>query len=154
TSMAAPHIAGIAALIRQKNPSWSPTAIRSALMTTAGSLDNTGAAITRQEGGNATPLDLGAGHVRPASAFDPGLVYESGPVEWTQYACGIGDPIFIGGPDGSVINTCDLVGSIDPSNLNYPSLGVGDLTGKQTLTRTVTNVTRQASVYFPQIKAP
>jgi hypothetical protein len=152
--MAAPHIAGIAALIRSKNPTWSPMAVKSALMTTAGTLDNTGHAITKEDGGNATPLDLGAGHVRAGSAFDPGLVYESGPIEWTQYACGIGDPIFIGGPDGTVINTCDLVGAIDPSNLNYPSIAAGDLTGKQTIVRTVTNVSRHASVYFAQVKAP
>ena len=54
-----------------------------------GQLDNTGNPI-QKTGGNATPLDMGAGHVRPGSAFDPGLVYESGPTEWLQYTCGIG----------------------------------------------------------------
>src|SRR6266540_868414 len=154
TSMAAPHIAGIAALIRSKNPTWSPMAIKSALMTTAGTLDNSGNPIAKEDGGSATPLDFGAGHVRAPSAFDPGLIYESGPIEWLQYACGIGDPIFIAGPNGEVVNTCDLFGAIDPSNLNYPSIAVAGLTGKQTLVRTVTNVARQASVYFAQVKAP
>ena len=49
---------------------------------------------------------------------------------------------------------CGLVGQIDPSDLNYPSIAVGDLAGKQTVTRTVTNTTNQASVYVPKVEAP
>ena len=44
--------------------------------------------------------------------------------------------------------------AIDPSDLNYPSIAVGDLAGKQTVTRTVTNTTNQASIYVPKVQAP
>jgi subtilisin family serine protease len=151
TSMAAPHVAGIAALLKAKNPTWSPAAIKSALMTTAYQVDNDGKPIARVDlGVNATPLEMGAGHIKPASAFDPGLVYESGPLEWLQYTCGIGVGFVLA--DGS--NSCDTTGSIDPSDLNYPSISIGDLAGKQTVTRTVTNTTRQASIYIAKVEAP
>jgi subtilisin family serine protease len=146
TSMSSPHIAGIAALIRSKNPTWSPMAVKSALMTTAGQLDNAGNPISRA-GANATPFDFGSGHVRPANAFNPGLVYESTPLEWIQYGCGLGQFQLIS-------DFCDVTGSIDPSNLNYPSIAVGDLAGTQTITRTVTNVDRAASVYVAHVSAP
>jgi hypothetical protein len=148
--MASPHVAGVAALLKGANPGWSPTAIRSAMMTTAYQTDNTGAPIQREGGAAASPLDFGAGHVRPAGAFDPGLVYESGPLEWFQYVCGIGQSLTLG--DGTSV--CDTVGRIDPSDLNYPSISIGDLAGTQTVTRTVQNTTNQASVYVPKVQAP
>lgn len=150
TSMAAPHIAGLAALLRQEFPGWSPNAVKSALMTSAQQTDNQGRAIARAGAGDATPFDMGSGHVNPAGAFNPGLVYDSGPLEWLQWSCGIGVALKLG--DGTSV--CSAVGSIDPSNLNYPSIGIGSLAGTQTVTRTVTNTTNLASVYVPKVQAP
>lgn len=86
TSMAAPHIAGIAALIKQKYPHWSPAAIKSALMTTSTTLDRGGRPILAQQFSDtqvlklveATPFDYGSGHVDPRAALDPGLIFDAG----------------------------------------------------------------------------
>ena len=87
TSMSTPHIAGVAALIRQAHPTWSPSAIKSALMTT--SRQN----ITASTGlGDANPFDFGAGHIVPNAAVDPGLVYELSDDDYDAFACGIESP--------------------------------------------------------------
>ncbi len=148
TSMSSPHVAGLAALLKSKNPSWSPMWIKSALMTTASTKDNTGQPI-QGPGGNATPLHLGAGHIVPSKAFDPGLVYDSGPQEWLQYGCALGQFQAI-----TVPGTCESLPALDPSDLNYPSISVGDLVGSQTITRTVTNVAKLPGIYRAKVTAP
>jgi hypothetical protein len=85
TSMAAPHIAGIAALIKQKNPKWGPSTIKSALMTTANTLDKGSHPLRAQQYttsemmtlSQATPFDCGSGAVNPKAALDPGLVLDA-----------------------------------------------------------------------------
>lgn len=86
TSMAAPHIAGIAALIKQKHPAWSPAAIKSALMTTSTTIDRAERPIQAQQFSEteamklvaATPFDYGSGHINPRAALDPGLIFDAG----------------------------------------------------------------------------
>ena len=86
TSMAAPHIAGIAALVKQKHPHWSPAAIKSALMTTSTTLDRAENPLRAQQYSGsetvtlvtATPFDYGSGHVTPRAALDPGLIFDAG----------------------------------------------------------------------------
>ena len=131
TSMSTPHITGIATLILQKHPTWSPMWVKSAMMTGATTLTNRGNPIKRGAV-NATPLDYGSGHVVPAKSFDPGLVYSSTPLEWARYACGIGQWQLVS-------SDCGAIGTIDPSDLNYPSISVSGLAGSQKVTRTVTS---------------
>ena len=123
TSMSSPHVAGLAALFKERHPTWSPMAIKSALMTSAGDV---------LDGPNTNPLVIfrqGAGHVRPAKALDPGLVYDSNFTDWLRFLCGAQ-------PGGG----CTGVAPIDPSNLNQASIAIGDLAGTQTVKRRVSNV--------------
>ncbi len=125
TSMAAPHVAGLAALYLGERPNASPSEIKSALMTTAyNTVDETGAEVT-------DPFSQGAGHVDPPKYFEPGLLYLNTTEDWLAYIQGIGYDIG--------------VDPIDPSDLNLPSIAIGALTGSQTVTRTVTST--QAGVF-------
>ncbi|MDM8530353.1 S8 family serine peptidase [Anaerolineales bacterium HSG25] len=69
TSMAAPHVAGAAALLRQIHPDWSNADIKSALMSTAKYLE-----IYNHDNTPAQPLDMGAGRLDLTHAADPGLI--------------------------------------------------------------------------------
>jgi subtilisin family serine protease len=146
TSMASPHVAGLAALMVSAHPDWSPMAIKSAMMTTSYQTDQDGNPIQRG-GADATPFDFGAGHVDGADMFDPGLVYDSDVTDWVQFVCGTDEAY-------KIQSTCDIFGSIEPSQLNYPSITVADLTGVYEVTRTVTNVSDKKSTYKAEIEAP
>lgn len=143
TSMSAPHIAGLGALMKQEFPEWSPAAIKSAMMTTARDVQDSGDPIQRS-GADASPLDFGAGEVQPGLSYNPGLVYDAGWDEWIGYACGIGQ---LGG------DICPEE-PVDPSDLNYPSISIGALAGVQTVTRTVTDVTGEGGTYTAEVEAP
>ncbi|GJN11313.1 hypothetical protein PR202_ga29494 [Eleusine coracana subsp. coracana] len=73
TSMATPHVTGIAALNKKKHPSWTPPMIRSTVMTTARTLDNMEWDILTDSFRVATPFAAGAGHVHPQLTMDPGM---------------------------------------------------------------------------------
>ncbi|KAE8658938.1 putative Subtilisin-like serine protease 2 [Hibiscus syriacus] len=91
TSMSTPHVAGVAALLKAASPNWSPAAIRSALMTTAYTINNNGTTLTNQlYDGPATPLDYGAGHINPNKAVDPGLIYDMDTQDYIDFLCGLG----------------------------------------------------------------
>lgn len=64
TSMAAPHIAGIAALLLQKHPDWSPFDVKVALSNTATTLDTSLYDVFAQ----------GAGRVNPYNAAHPDIL--------------------------------------------------------------------------------
>ncbi|CAL9063981.1 unnamed protein product [Musa banksii] len=84
TSMACPHVSGVAALLRAARPRWGPWEIRSALMTTAAASPPVG-----DEAGEGGPPAAGAGHLRPERAVDPGLVYDLMYDDYVGLLCGL-----------------------------------------------------------------
>ena len=146
TSISTPHVSGIAALLIQKYPHWTPAQIKSALMTTA--RQN----VVKEDGATAAdPFDFGAGHIRPNEAIDPGLVYNAGLIDYVAASCGTDEPLgsaeFCAGLESSGT-------SIDPADLNLPSIGVGAVFGStKTVHRTVTNV-GPAGTYRAHLRAP
>jgi subtilisin family serine protease len=80
TSMASPHVAGAAALLKQLNPTWSPMAIKSALMTSAQSI------VKKADGSaDADRWGYGAGHLTPNDALSTTLVYDASTVDLANY---------------------------------------------------------------------
>jgi len=71
TSMATPHVAGAAALLRAVHPDWTPMELKSALATTAWTND-----IVSQWGGPTTIWDRGSGRVDLGTAVRAGLLLD------------------------------------------------------------------------------
>ncbi|KNA11619.1 hypothetical protein SOVF_133540 [Spinacia oleracea] len=155
TSMSCPHVSGIAGLLKTVHPTWSPAAIRSAIMTTAKTRDNTNNPMEDAEFFKGTPFNYGAGHVRPNRVMDPGLVYDLTPTDYLHFLCAIGynktkiDAFYNGHHKCS--NSNSNRNSI--LNLNYPSITVPNLSETVTVTRTVTNV-GSAGTYFARVRQP
>jgi hypothetical protein len=123
----------VAALLKDLHPSWSPMAIKSALMTSAYDV---------LDGPNTNPLVIfrqGAGHIKPNSAAHPGLVFNSGRDDWRGFLRGQGLCTFCFGTTPAV--------AIDGSDFNVASIAIGDMAGTQTVTRKVTNVESTAATY-------
>src|SRR6185295_744371 len=121
TSMSSPHVAGLAALLKNLHPDWTPMMIKSALMTTGTDVIDGGVPAP-----NTNPVLIfrqGAGHVKPNSAADPGLVYDHGFNDWLAFLCGATTSI--------VPATCNALAgagySLDPSDLNVASISIGAL---------------------------
>lgn len=134
TSMSSPHVAGVAALMKQLHPTWSPAAIKSALMT------STGPVYLANGSPDLARFGYGSGHLNPNPASDPGLVYDAGTADYLRFLCGVGS--LSAGSD-----TCQNFGSESPWNLNLASLTAADVLGRITISRTVTNVGTSTATY-------
>ena len=117
TSMAAPYVAGAAAVLSAEHPDWSPGALASALRTTA-----------TDTVGTTDPLYQGSGLVDLTRAADPGLVIEPDPADLVSFSQ-------TAQPDGRELNL--------PSVLLHEYDG----TAPVTVTRTLTNVGATPETY-------
>ncbi|KAK2989132.1 hypothetical protein RJ640_027206 [Escallonia rubra] len=154
TSMSCPHLSGIAALLKSAHPSWSPAVIKSAIMTTADLLNLDGKPIVDQRLLPADILAIGAGHVNPSRASDPGLVYDIKPDDYIPYLCGLGYTNELVGVIVRRTVSCSNDSSIPEAQLNYPSFSIALGSTDQTYTRTVTNVGSANSSYSVNIVPP
>jgi subtilisin family serine protease len=122
TSMASPHVAGIAALYFGVHPKWSPMAVKSAIMTTASRVKTANGKLSHDYSAQ------GAGNVRPDRMFNPGVIFDSGDRDWLAFL------------EGQGFDTDTGVTPVDARNYNAPSIAIGELIGSQTITRKVTAV--------------
>ncbi|XP_010942947.1 subtilisin-like protease 4 [Elaeis guineensis] len=157
TSMATPHLSGIAALLKSAHPDWSPAAIKSAIMTTADRTANDGKLIRDQSMEVADFYAVGSGHVNPTKANEPGLVYDMDSDDYIAYLCGLqytDEEVSI--IVGHAIE-CSGIESISGAELNYPSFVVflsAENEYKMKVTRTVTNVGAPGSEYAVNVTPP
>ncbi|KAI4330442.1 hypothetical protein MLD38_028732 [Melastoma candidum] len=154
TSMSCPHITGIAALIKSVHPTWSPSAVKSAIMTTATMLDKKRKFITIDPNGRrGNAFDFGSGFVNPTRALNPGLVYDNAPEDYSNFLCAIGydeKSLHLITRDN---RTCTKpLGTA--SELNYPSITIPYLKEGLSVTRTVTNVGKPRITYEAMISRP
>ncbi|MCW8090587.1 S8 family serine peptidase [Alteromonas sp. ASW11-130] len=148
TSMAAPHIAGMAALFKEQYADWTPAQIKSALMTTAYQ------DVFKEDGVTpADPFDFGAGHANPVPAMDPRLTYNAEYADYLAFLCGVGNSGFVEATSSTTCSELETSGfSLEPSQLNYPSIALGGLLGTKTVSRTVTDMTGTGGTYTVTIE--
>ncbi|WCJ37334.1 Subtilase family protein [Euphorbia peplus] len=152
TSMSCPHVSGIVGLLRALHPTWSPAAIKSAIMTTATTMDNNKEAILNASNSKADPFSYGAGHIRPNEAMDPGLVYDLNVYDYLNFLCAIGYN------KTQILSFSDTLYKCPPhpislANFNYPSITIPNFNGEITVTRRVKNVGKPSS-YRVHVRNP
>ncbi|ONK73303.1 uncharacterized protein A4U43_C04F29520 [Asparagus officinalis] len=148
TSMSCPHVTGAAAYVKSAHLTWSPAAIKSALMTTANIMDS-----RKNEDAE---FAYGAGHINPLRALSPGLIFDTSEQDYVDFLCNRGYNTttvrLITGDSSSCPN---VTTSENARNLNYPSFALAVVDNQPiygVFRRTVTNVgpaesTYQATVY-------
>ncbi|KAJ4821759.1 hypothetical protein Tsubulata_041293 [Turnera subulata] len=145
TSMACPHVAGVAAYVKASHPDWSPSAIKSAIMTSARPMN-----VTRNPEGE---FGYGSGHINPVEAINPGLVYEASKDDYVRFLCSFGyDPQTLSRIAGEKNITCPTSNDngSQQRDVNYPSMTAQvpkNESFKIVFHRTVTNVGVAESTY-------
>ncbi|PON53873.1 Subtilase [Trema orientale] len=153
TSMASPHVAAAAAYVKSFHPTWSPAAIKSALMTTAHPLS----ADLNPE----AEFAYGAGLINPLKAAYPGLVYDVVDADYANFLCGQGySTKLLQIVTGNRKSSCPESSAVGAApDLNYPAFVLSasspsDNSINHVFNRTVTNVGSPTSTYKAKLVAP
>ncbi|KAH1093334.1 hypothetical protein GYH30_039200 [Glycine max] len=150
TSMSCPHVSGAAGYVKSFHPTWSPAAIRSALMTTAKQMSP----VNNRD----TEFAYGAGQIDPYKAVKPGLVYDADESDYVRFLCGQGYSSkmlkLITGDN----STCPETPYGTARDLNYPSFALQATQSTPIVSgsfyRAVTNVGSPNSTYKATVTAP
>ncbi|KAK8592120.1 hypothetical protein V6N13_062706 [Hibiscus sabdariffa] len=149
TSMACPHVSAAAVYVKSFHPTWSPSAIKSALMTTAS---------TMSPGMNSdAEFAYGSGHLNPVKAINPGLIYDADKHDYVNFLCrqGYGTRLL---QQVTGDNTrCPEATNGTVPDLNYPSFSVftsSSTTVNHVFNRTVTNVGSPTAIYRANASFP
>ncbi len=129
TSMASPHVAGAAALIKALNPSWTPSEIKSALVTTA-STNNLFKPTPTPPSVLTDPFDRGGGRVDVARAALVGLVQNE---------------------TGANFSAANPASGGQPWTLNLPSMQRALCAGTCTFTRTFRSVAPASTTWTASV---
>ncbi|CAI5458890.1 unnamed protein product [Closterium sp. Yama58-4] len=148
TSVSAACVAGIAAMVMQKHPDWTPAAVKSALMTTARVKDAWGQPIQMSTWVDANPWVFGSGHVVPSRVLSPGLVYDVGIEGYINFLAGLRYGLTKG------IFRPKQLDPVKPYMLNQPNIVVARLNKTVQVTRRVTNVALRAAKYTCTLEVP
>jgi hypothetical protein len=104
------------------------------------------------------PFDIGAGHIDPLKAMDPGLVYDMKINDYILFLCNIG---YTQENIKNIVLPCDGLDTRCASsyktntNINYPSITVSNLKSTMTIKRTVRNVGHNKNtIYSASIVKP
>lgn len=139
TSMASPHVAGAATMLRQIHRDWTPAMIKSALMSTSKYLD------VWVGDRPAQPLDMGAGRLDLTRAADPGVILSPPSLSFGWQAAGTSQSIKVTltsvatGDETYRVTTVDTRGGFDnppavagmtvaPATVTVPAGGSAELT--------------------------
>ncbi|KVH92093.1 Peptidase S8/S53 domain-containing protein, partial [Cynara cardunculus var. scolymus] len=136
TSMAFPHVSGIAAYIKSFNPTWSPSAIKSALMTTA---------------------SLMSAQINTDAEFAYGAeVYDADEVDYLTFLCQQNySTHYIRIITGVDVSCSELMKQT--KDLNYPTFVIPTMSNvaiDSNFSRTVTNVGSATSTYRALLTQP
>ncbi len=129
TSMASPHTAGAALLVRSLHPDWTPAMIQSALVSTA--VDDV--AVKEDWLTPADPMDMGGGRVYASNAARAGFVLDETVAGYQAANPGAGG---------------------DPSTLNLATLGQDYCAGTCTWTRVLSSTQDAAVSWTASVVTP
>jgi subtilisin family serine protease len=139
TSQSAPHVAGVAALIKQARQDWTPAQIKSALMTTSRQEN----IVLEEDGSDATALDMGAGLIVPNNTLNPGLLYDTEIEEYDAFLCANEQPRLSNTKCQALFDSKDDLNEakygLRAEDINLPSVYVRELVASRAVKRTVTN---------------